>query len=256
MEFLSYLNLLNTDMVFLLEKRVELLSAIEKLGSISLSSKSVNMSYEISFNTLITINNLCPSAVVEISSDLDKANLSIYGKNLLLSYMLVQKEYQRFLESSKEINKFDIDFFKSIQRIAMQISARNQIQGNIEHIEKRKINSSIFINLKSGYDIVSNITNSSLHSLKLRNNDSVVILFKSSSVILSKESSFDIAIKNKLQGKIIKIIIEEVDSEIILDIGEDIIVAAITTEEVKSMNLKIGDRLNAFIKPSDIMIGK
>ncbi|PUE63452.1 hypothetical protein B0174_11190 [Arcobacter caeni] len=256
MEFLSYLNLLNKDMVFLLEKRVELLLAIEKLGSISLASKSINISYDIAFDTLMTINNLCPSTVVEISEDVQKASLSGYGKNLLLSYIFVQKEYQRFLESSQEINKIDIGFFKSIQRIAMQISARNQIQGDIEHIEKRKINSSIFINLKSGYSISSNITNSSLHSLKLKNDDSVVILFKSSSVILAKESSSNISIKNKLQGKIIKIITEEVDSEILLDIGEDTIVAAITTEEVKSMKLKIGDILNAFIKPSDIMIGK
>lgn len=138
----------------------------------------------------------------------------------------------------------------------MQISARNQIPCNIEHIEKGKINSSIFVNLKSGYTISSNITNSSLHSLKLQKNDTIVILFKSSSVILSKETSLNIAIKNRIEGKIIKIITEDNDSEIILDIGEDIIISAISTEEIKLMNLKIGDILNAFIKPNDIMIGK
>lgn len=138
----------------------------------------------------------------------------------------------------------------------MQISARNQIPCNIEHIEKRKINSSIFVNLKSGYTISCNITNSSLHSLKLQKNDTIVVLFKSSSVILSKETSLNIAIKNRLEGKIIKIITEDNDSEIILDIGEDIIISAISTEEIKLMNLKIGDTLNAFIKPTDIMIGK
>lgn len=138
----------------------------------------------------------------------------------------------------------------------MQISARNQIQCNIEHIEKGKMNSSVLISLKSGYEIISNITTSSLHSLKLQKKDNIIILFKSSSVILSKESSFYISIKNKLQGKIIKIITEEADTEIVLDLGEDIIVSTISTEEVKLMNLKIGDILNAYIKPSDIMIGK
>lgn len=140
--------------------------------------------------------------------------------------------------------------------MTMKISARNQIPCNIEHIEKGKMNSSISICLKSGYEIISNITNSSLHSLKLMKNDNVVILFKSASVILSKETDFNIAIKNKLQGKIVNIITEEVNSEIMLDIGEDIIVASITTEEVKAMDLKIGHILNAFVKPSDIMIGK
>ncbi|MDD4330376.1 MAG: TOBE domain-containing protein [Aliarcobacter sp.] len=138
----------------------------------------------------------------------------------------------------------------------MQISARNQIQCNIEHIEKGKMNSSISISLKSGYQIVSNITSSSLHSLKLQKNDIIMILFKSSSVVLSKENSFNISIKNKLQGKITKIITDETDSEIILDLGEDILISTISTKEVKSMSLEVGDTLNAFIKPSDIMIGK
>ncbi len=138
----------------------------------------------------------------------------------------------------------------------MKISARNQIKCNIEHIDKGKINSFISISLKSRYEIISNITNSSLHSLKLKSNDDIVILFKSSSVILSKESAFNLSIKNKLQGRVIKILTEEADSEIILDIGEDIIVAAISTEEVNLMNIELRDILNAFIKPSDIMVGK
>lgn len=138
----------------------------------------------------------------------------------------------------------------------MKISARNQIKCNIEHIEKGKMNSFISISLKSGYEIISNITNSSLYFLKLKRNDDIVILFKSSSVILSKESAFNLSIKNKLQGKVIKILTEGTDSEIILDLGEDIIVAAISTEEINLMNIKLEDILYAFIKPSDIMIGK
>lgn len=138
----------------------------------------------------------------------------------------------------------------------MKISARNQIKCNIEHIEKGKMNSFISISLKSGYEIISNITNSSLHFLKLKRNDDILILFKSSSVILSKESAFNLSIKNKLQGKVIKILTEGTDSEIILDLGEDIIVAAISTEEINLMNIKLEDILHAFIKPSDIMIGK
>lgn len=138
----------------------------------------------------------------------------------------------------------------------MLISARNQIQCNVEHIEKGKMNSSIIAGLKSGYEIISNITNSSLHLLKLQKRDNILILFKSSSVILSKENTFNISIKNKLQCKIIEIVTDDSDSEIILDLGEDTIVSTISTEEVKLMNLRVGDKVNAFIKPSDIMIGK
>ena len=71
------------------------------------------------------------------------------------------------------------------------------------------------------------------------------------------DTHLNISARNQLHGKIENINIDEINSEIIIDIGnEDKIATVITTDSVKSLNLKIGTKINAIIKSSDIMIGK
>jgi molybdate transport system regulatory protein len=259
LEFQSSLTLLNSDTTFLLEKRIQLLAEVDRVGSISKAAKEVPMSYKAAWDAIDAINNLCPSPVV-VKETGGKggggAKLTPYGKNLLVTYTLLQKEHQKFLTHLTQMTDFNTGALKSIQRVAMQISARNQIGGRIEHIERGKVNSSIFIKLKSGYSLVSVITNSAVDSLSLQNGDEVIAIFKSGSVLLTADLTLSISARNKFQGEVIKITRGEVNSEIVLDIGGDTIASVITTEAVKALNLKVGDNLSAVIKSSDIMVGK
>ena len=139
----------------------------------------------------------------------------------------------------------------------MQISARNQIGGIVESITKSKINAEINIKLKSGNILTSVITNKATENLDLKVGDDVIALYKSSTVLLSLDTNLNISARNQLLGKIENINIDEINSEIIIDIGnEDKIATVITTDSVKSLNLQIGTKINAIIKSSDIMIGK
>ena len=139
----------------------------------------------------------------------------------------------------------------------MQISARNQIGGIVESITKSKINAQIDIKLKSGNILTSVITNKATENLDLKVGDDVIAIFKSSTVLLSLDTNLNISARNQLLGKIENINIDEINSEIIIDIGnEDKIATVITTDSVKSLNLQIGTKINAIIKSSDIMIGK
>lgn len=65
MEFTSSLTLLDKNTAFLLEKRISLLKAIERTGSISKAAKEVPMSYKAAWDAIDAINNLCPTPVVE-----------------------------------------------------------------------------------------------------------------------------------------------------------------------------------------------
>ncbi|WP_419766415.1 MAG: TOBE domain-containing protein [Arcobacter sp.] len=259
MEFHSSLTLLNSDTTFLLEKRIQLLTAIDRVGSISKAAKEVPMSYKAAWDAITAINNLCPTPIV-VKETGGKggggAKLTTYGQNLLSTYTLLQKEHQKFLTHLTKMTDFNTGALKSIQRVAMQISARNQIQGKIEHIEQGKINSCVFIKLKSGYSIVSVITNSAVDSLSLKNEDEVIAIFKSSSVLLTADLTLNISARNKFQGEVIKVTTGEVNSEVILDIGGDTIASVITTDAVKSLDIKVGDKMSAIIKSSDTMIGK
>ncbi len=138
----------------------------------------------------------------------------------------------------------------------MQISARNQLVGSIELIENGKINASIYIKLKSGYTIVSVITNGAVENLGLEVGDEVVTIFKSSAVLLTTDMSLNISARNKLGGVVETINFGEVNSEVVVNIGGDLIASVITKNAVGNLDVKVGDRVTAVIKSSDVMIGK
>jgi molybdate transport system regulatory protein len=259
MEFQSSLTLLDSDTTFLLEKRIALLEAIERAGSISKAAREVPMSYKSAWDAIDAINNLCPTPVV-VKETGGKggggAKLTPYGRNLVQSYTMLHKEHSKFLNYLTELTDFNTGALKSIQRVAMQISARNQISGVVEHIENGKVNASVYVKLKSGYSLVSVITNSAVESLNLKLNDDVVAIFKSSNVLLTTDLTLNISARNKFQGTITKINEGEVNSELVVDVGGDTIASVITTQAVKNLGFKVGAQVSAVIKSSDVMIGK
>lgn len=260
MQFSSSLNLLNFDKPFFLEKRIKLLHEIEKVGSISKAAKNVPMSYKTAWEAIDSINNLCPQKVVIKETGGvggGGAKLTAYGKNLIETYEKVQIEHEKFLQTLTQLTDFKKGTLKSLGRINMQLSTRNQIQGVIELINKGGVNSEVFIKLKSGYSLVAIITNSAVENLNLQVDDEVTCLFKSSSVLITTDCSLTISARNKLQGEVTIITDGEVNSEVTIDIGNaDSVTSIITSDSVKFLDLKIGDKISAVIKASDLMIGK
>lgn len=260
MQFSSSLAILDSQTPFLLEKRIKLLNEIEKAGSISKAAKNVPISYKAAWEAIDAINNLCPELVVTKETGGvggGGAKLTPYGKNLVKTYEKVQIEHAKFLKTLTELTDFNTGTLKSLRRINMQLSTRNQIQGVVELINKGGVNSEVFIRLKSGYTIVAIITNSAVESLNLQIDDEVTTLFKSSSVLVTTDCSLTISARNKLQGEITNITDGEVNSEVSINIGNaDSVASIITSDSVKALGLKVGDKVSAVIKASDVMIGK
>lgn len=139
----------------------------------------------------------------------------------------------------------------------MQISARNQIMGVVEKISHGAVNAEVQIKLKSGNSLVSIITNTATENLELNIGDEVIAVIKSSNVLLSTENEMKLSARNCIKGVIEGINQGEVNSEVVINIGnEDKMVTIITTNSIKNMNLKVGTKVNAIIKASDIMIGR
>jgi len=260
MEFASSLTLFNLDVPFLLEKRIALLQAIDIAGSISKAAKMVPMSYKAAWDAIDSINNLCPHAVVTKETGGKGgggAKITPYGHNLINTYTLLQKEHKKFLQSLSENTDFDKGTLKSLQRFSMNISARNKIHGKIELIESGKVNAQVYVKLKSGSTIVSVITNSAVNELELKIDDEVSAIFKSSSVLLSTDNALSISARNKFKGVIDSIDVGEVNSEVVVDIGNnDKLVSVITSGSINSLKLKKSTEVSLIIKSSDVMIGK
>ena len=239
---------------FLLEKRIELLFAIGRTGSISKAAKEVPMSYKTAWEAVDSMNNLAHIPVVTKAtggSGGGGTKLTEYGENLLKSYRQLQAEHQKFLTRLQALTNIDTGTLADLGRLGLQISARNQIQGKIKSIKQKRVNSEVLLELKSGHELLSVITNSAVESLNLKVADEVMAIFKSTSVTMQKESSsrynnFLGTLKHKEEGKL--------NVELILDLGEEeTLVSMMPLEEV---NFTLGEEVVATVRPRDVMIGR
>ena len=147
--------------------------------------------------------------------------------------------------------------FKTIGRLAMQISARNQIQGEVESVELGAVNAKIGIKLKSGHMLVSVITKEAVKNLRLKQGDSATAIFKASTVMLAVPGEMQLSARNGIAGSISHITVGEVNAEVVVDIGNhDVLVAVITVDALKALKLKEGSSVIAIIKSSDVMLGR
>lgn len=252
--------LMSFDKPALLEKRIRLLEAIAATGSISSAAKAVGLSYKAAWEAVDTMNNLSQHPlVVRITggSGGGGTTLTPLGREVVANYAVLKNEYERFLTRLSNVSNLEQGFLKHLQRIAMQISARNQLMGKIGDIKQAKVNAEVGIVLKSGVVLVSTITNSAVEEMGLQIGDEVVGIIKASSVLVSNTSDIATSARNKLPGVVTDIKLGEVNAQVSIDIGQnDVVVATITVESVKSLGLSVGARACAVIKSSSILIGK
>ncbi|MBZ0160341.1 MAG: TOBE domain-containing protein, partial [bacterium] len=62
--------------------------------------------------------------------------------------------------------------------------------------------------------------------------------------------------RNQLPGTIKKVKVGAVMAEVVLKVGDQELVAAITSGSAKRMKLKVGDKVFAVIKATEVMIAK
>lgn len=248
------------DKPVLLEKRIHLLQAIKESGSITTAAKQVGISYKTAWEAIDTMNNLSSKPLVVRTiggTGGGGTSLTPYGEEIINNYAFFKQEYERLLKALSAMAEFNMDHIKNLQRIAMQISARNQLMGKIGEIKQAKVNAEISIVLKSGVVLISTITNSAIEEMGLHIGDEVVGIIKASSVLVSKDQDIATSARNKLKGIVSSIILGEVNAQVSINIGEnEIIVATITSESVKNLGLEIGSSVCTLIKSSSILIGK
>lgn len=66
----------------------------------------------------------------------------------------------------------------------------------------------------------------------------------------------ELSARNQLKGTVKDIKLGAVMAEVVLQVGENEIVAAITKGSVERLGLKVGDRAVAIVKATEVLIGK
>lgn len=69
----------------------------------------------------------------------------------------------------------------------MKLSARNQLKGKVESIEEGAVNSKVKIKLTDPATMTSVITKEAIESLGIKPGDEVIVVVKSSDVMIGKE---------------------------------------------------------------------
>ena len=259
MELASKLTLEMLGKPFLLEKRIELLHAIEENGSISKAAKAVPMSYKSAWEAVDAMNSLSPEPIVcreTGGKDGGGTTITDYGKQLLENYALLKEEHTRFLARLSELTDIESGAFKTIGRLAIQISARNQIQAEVVSVMCGDVNAKIHLKLKSGQELISIITKDAVENLHIAEKQTVIAIFKSTSVLLS-DTREEKGKVNVVKGIVSKIEKDAENAKVLVSIGNhDTIVSVMPVEVLEKLELNKGSSVKAMIQANDIMIGK
>ena len=91
--------------------------------------------------------------------------------------------------------------------------------------------------------------------MKLKKGSICIALIKSTWILLSKSIDLKTSARNQLTGKVVKMLKGQVNTEVILDIGDEkSICAVITNVSVAELGLKKGDDASALFKASSVIL--
>jgi len=139
----------------------------------------------------------------------------------------------------------------------MKVSARNVLAGKVREITKGAVNAEVTLVLDGGEHVVAIITNSSIDSLGLQAGKVAYVIVKASDVIVGKGlDGVRLSARNVLAGVVSSVQDGAVNSEVQIRLqGGTTVVASITKESVRALELKIGDAASAIVKASNVLIG-
>jgi molybdate transport system regulatory protein len=245
--------LLGNDRILLLEK-------IREYGSISKAAKVAGVSYKTAWEIVNAMNNLSEKPLVVRASGGKGGGgtqLTREAAEIIRQFRTIQEEHERFLVNVADRMDDGAEFVKFVNRISMKLSARNMFKGTISKVKPGAVNTEIVLQLKGKDSIVAIITNESVENLNIKMGKSAYAIVKASSVIIGKDLDVSkLSARNKLIGKIIKIVKGAVNTEMTLQLpGDNTISAIMTNESVLDMDFIEGEQVYAIFKASSVIIG-
>jgi molybdate transport system regulatory protein len=161
------------------------------------------------------------------------------------------------LESLQAVGVWSFNINPILEVNAMKISARNVLPGKVSNITKGAVNAEVVLSLRGGETIVAVITISSVERLGLQTGSDGFAIIKASEVMVGKDlENAKMSARNILGGKIVELHEGAVNSEVGIQLpGGTMLIASITKESVKALDLKQGDAVSAVVKASHVMVG-
>ena len=254
----------STDLgAFLGDKRVRLLEAIARHGSISQAAKHVPLSYKAAWDAVDAMNNLADMPLVERSTGGRTGGgtlLTDYGRRVIALYRAVESEYQAALDrlSSQfaQTPVGDIQAFQRLlRRMSVRSSARNQFAGSVCGLREGPVDFEVLLRIDDELEIAAVVTRDSAEQLGLAIGTEAIALVKASSLLLITDEAMRISARNRLWGEVQRIVDGPVNAEVTLALGKGrTAVAVVTRDSVDSLGLALGVRACAAFKVSSVIL--
>lgn len=249
---------------FLGDKRIRLLEAIDKSGSISQAAKAVPMSYKAAWDAVDDMNNVAPEPLVNRSAGGRHGGgteLTAFARRLIAFYRALEKESQLALEkltsNLEQSGVCDVaDFRQVLRRMSMKTSARNQFAGPISAIQEGVVDTEVGIQLAPDLVLTAIVTRESAENLGLALGRDVLAFVKASSILLLVGDESPISARNRFTGTVTSLHEGPVNAEVTLTMpgGHHVITAVVTKQSVKRLGLVVGQRVTAVFKASSVFL--
>lgn len=242
------------------DKRIALLEKIANCGSITQAAKAVGLSYKGAWDAVDAMNSMFGEPLVVTMTGGKGGGgtqLTATAIRIVDAYQALRREQQRFLKAaSAGIEDFD-NVYQMIRRLSVKTSARNQFFGKVSAIKLGPVNVEVELTLTGGDKIHSVVTHDGLENLGLEIGSDAWALVKASWIILAlPEAAKQVSARNKLVGKITRIMLGNVNTEVVLQLdGGNTVSVVITNDSVTSLGLKEGLEVCAVFKASSVIMG-
>jgi len=252
------LSVLSADRESFTEVQIQLLAAVDECGSISAAAKKVSISYKTGQHIIDAMNNMSEKPLVLRSAGGTRGGgtrLTEHGRGIIQGFTQIKREHEAFVaQLGSKLQSVD-DIAKFMRSNTLRSSARNQYHGTVTAITPGAVNSEVELAISDSVSLTALITDDSLKNMRLKIGSYCIALIKSSWILLTKEADLKTSARNQLTGVVSKINKGQVNSEIILDLGDEkSLCAIITNVSVSELGLKKGDNASALFKASSIIL--
>lgn len=234
-------------------ERMALLGAIGELGSISAAAREAGLSYKGAWDVVQALNNLFDQPLVSAAPGGrggGAASLTPRGRQVLDAFGRVRAE----LDSA--LAKLDRDLASDLfWSLGMKTSARNALRGTVSDITPGAVSAEVTLSLADGVAITAVLTRRSIEDLGLAPGRPAIALIKASFIVLAKGENLRTSARNQIAGIVAAREDGAVNSEVTLDIGGGkTLVATVTVESARALDLAPGDPVVALIKAPHVIL--
>ena len=236
---------------FLTLKRVKLLENIIVYGSISKAAKASGITYKTAWAWIDKMNSLAPKALVQkISGGKGGGGtlITAYAKELISLFEEVEALHEQHLNTLERA-------FEHLEDEERKSFSFARLEAEVVEILRYEKRATLNLRLGNGSTISAQAPIAFVDVNQLKASSLLSVLIESESVSVSKSLEKEISSRNKLNTKVIDIMIDGNDVLLVLGLHNDeSLVSQITYQSFEELNIKKGDELLALFKAYNVTL--